>query len=195
VPTVVLTLAVSNGVGLALTAMGFEPPIQEAGNILTDLLRSALLPAVTEEALFRLVPLLLIAPRTRRGAFAVMTAYFALAHGSLFSIPYALVAGAVLAFITLATGNILYAVIIHLLNNVTSVLLMHYGSSSVFLTVTLSVLGVLCAVSAVFIVLRRRRYRDAIVKVLDRGELRGYPKAFYIYTALTTLLAISQLLI
>ena len=77
-PTVLFTLLLSNLIGLLLTSLGFEAPTNEVGNLARDLLSSALAPAVLEEMLFRLAPLMLVAPRCRRKAFVLSTVCFAL---------------------------------------------------------------------------------------------------------------------
>ena len=191
-PTVLFTLLLSNLIGLLLTSLGIEAPTNEVGNLALDLLSSALAPAVLEEMLFRLAPLMLVAPRCRRKAFVLSTVCFALVHGSVFTVPYALFAGAVLSFLASATGGVLFPIIVHFVNNTTSVLIMHFGES--FFTLALWVLVGLSAVSAVLAFLFRRDYRDALRLVFEKGERGGYPVHFYVYVGFTLLLTLSSLL-
>ena len=191
-PTVLLTLLLSNLVGILLTSLGIEAPTTEVGSLALDLLSSALAPAVLEEMLFRLAPLMLVAPRCRRKAFVLSTVCFALVHGSLFTVPYALFAGAVLSFLAISTGGVLFPIMVHFVNNTVSVLIMHLGES--FFCITLWVLVGLSAVSAVFVFLLRIDYRNAIRRVLEAGERGGYPVHFYVYVGFTLLLTLSSLL-
>ena len=94
----------------------------------------ALLPSFLEEMLFRYLPMKLIAPYSRRLCILLSSAYFALIHFNLFQIPYALLAGLVFITVDLWADSVLPSFILHLLNNVISVLWIKYSASWEFAT-------------------------------------------------------------
>jgi membrane protease YdiL (CAAX protease family) len=115
----------------ALTELVFKRlgiPVPEAPDEVfwVALIMHALLPSILEELLFRYLPIRLLTPRSPKTAVLVSAVLFALAHGSLFKIPYALVAGLIFAALDIYFGSLLPSLIIHLLNNLLS-LLSTYG--------------------------------------------------------------------
>ena len=120
-PFLGLTMAVSFLTSLLLSHLGFSSPMTDvSGNIFSVLIKHALLPACLEEMLFRLLPIALLLPYSKRGAVIFSSLFFAFMHFNLFQIPYAFVAGAVLAVLYISSGSIIPSFILHLVNNIFS---------------------------------------------------------------------------
>jgi simple sugar transport system permease protein len=102
-----LVIAVSALTTLVLAFFGKTNEVDVSGHLVYELFRHALIPAVLEELLFRYIPIKLLSPYSRRGAILVSALLFSLVHLNLFQIPYALLAGVVFGFLTVASGSIL----------------------------------------------------------------------------------------
>ncbi len=170
-PFILAVLALSSLTALLLGLFGFENTTDVSGNLFTVALKHAVLPALLEEALFRFLPLMLLARSSEKNALFHSSVAFALIHCNLFQIPYALFAGAVLASLTLLSGSILPAVILHFLNNMTSILLMRY-ENSIFYAVFFSLMGFALFLSAVYIFFKRKEYISDVKAILgDKCKL------------------------
>lgn len=90
--------------------------------IILALLSTAVIPAVSEEFVFRGV--MLSSLRKFGDGFAVLATalLFGFMHGNLVQIPFAFIVGLVLGFVTVSTNSMLPAMLIHALNNSYSVL-------------------------------------------------------------------------
>ena len=77
----------------------------------------ALLPALVEEFAFRGVILKIMRKHSDSLAVVVSGVMFGLMHGNFTQIPFALVVGLILAYITVKTNTLIPAMIIHFLNN------------------------------------------------------------------------------
>lgn len=90
--------------------------------IILALLSTAVIPAVSEEFVFRGV--MLSSLRKFGDGFAVLATalLFGFMHGNLVQIPFAFIVGLVLGFVTVSTKSMLPAMLIHALNNSYSVL-------------------------------------------------------------------------
>ena len=127
-PFVAIVLLISFLTSLVLNTLGFSYATDVSGNIFAVITKHVLLPAFLEEAVFRFIPLALIAPYSKKNAVVISSVFFAVVHCNLFQIPYALFAGLVLSYVALATGSIFPAVALHFLNNLSSVILMRNDS-------------------------------------------------------------------
>lgn len=193
-PTVLLTILVSSLWGGLLTLAGLTPPEITPTSLLRDIGESALIPSVLEEIMFRALPMLLIFPCSKKRCLVISSLYFALAHASVFSFPYAFAAGLSLAYAAICTGSIIPCIIIHFVNNLFSVLFMHYSDSSVFCIWAIRLLGLGALVSAIFIARRRREYIGRLKQMLsDRGR-EELPSSFYLFVILTTVISLSLIL-
>lgn len=114
----------------------------------------ALLPALAEEFAFRGVILKIMRKHSDSLAVIVSGVMFGLMHGNFTQIPFALVVGLILAYITVKTNSLIPAMIIHFLNNSISVTLtLMYSNenisetivnyANVILMITISVLGII----------------------------------------------------
>lgn len=96
----------------------FEPT---SGNILLNVLIVAVLPALLEEMVFRGYILRLLRPYGDLLAIAVSAVLFALMHGNISQIPFALVVGVSLGWLYVRTDNIWLPIAVHFANNTLSV--------------------------------------------------------------------------
>ena len=188
-PTVLITLGVSVGWSSLLSLMGLAAPTPSLTTPLRDAFESAFIPAILEELLFRLVPLALLLPYSPRVCVTVGALYFALAHASLFTLPYALIAGLALGLCSVCFRSIVPCLIIHLVNNLCSVMLMHYGAGAALWWIlgSLIVLGI---ASSAILLLRRKEYIELIRGAMKPVKREGMPSAFYLYVLLTVILTL-----
>lgn len=187
-PTVLLTIGISAIVSCILAALGKTNASDVSGPMVIELLRHALLPALLEEMLFRYIPIRLLGRRSPRAAIVVSSVLFALIHLSLFQIPYALVAGAIFAYMTIATGSVLPAMLLHFVNNAISVLWMREPDTVA--PIILTALSMLTLPSAVYIVLHRRDYKESLKSAFS-GESVGF--SFEISVAAALCLGVAAL--
>ena len=170
-PAMLLIIGISFLISTLLALLNKSNATDVSGPLVLELLRHALLPALFEEMLFRYVPVRLLGGRSPRAAIVVSSVMFALVHLSLFQIPYALFAGAVLAYITVLTGSVLPSVLLHFANNAVSVICMREPNFAP--CVTLIVLAAVSALSAVYIVAHRRDYAKTLKEAFS-GERVGF---------------------
>ena len=152
------------------------------------LILHALLPAILEELLFRYLPIKLIGEcgANMRYALFASSLLFALSHTSPIQIPYAFIAGVILFTVSVTCASVIPAMIIHLLNNVISLLSTYgYMSGAVY-----AALGVLLLVSVITVIARRKAYRKKLSDYFwDRSREFSYaPLAFTIPALFLTLL-------
>ena len=170
-PTVALILAVSYLTSFIIFALSGKTNSTDIGdNLFLALVRHALLPAILEEALFRYMPLRMLARHSGKVTVIISSLYFALAHNSLFSIPYALVAGVIFITLDLMCESVWPSVILHLINNIISVIWIMYSGSEIFASVYYGVITGAALICGVFILINRKKYTDAIHTVLSYGD-------------------------
>lgn len=129
------------------------------------LITHALVPAVLEEIVFRYLPMRLLAPHSKRGAVIVSAMMFALIHHSLYSTPYAFIAGLIFMTIDIATDSIYPSMIIHFLNNVLSLIII-FG-----MPIPLAIILIcLLALSLFFVARGRRKYGEMLKLAFEKGE-------------------------
>ncbi len=158
-PFLSLVLLISLGTSLLLGALGFESTTDVSGNLFLVVIKHALLPALLEEGLFRLLPIAFAAPHSQKGAVLFSSLFFALIHCNLFQIPYAFAAGLVLSAVTVLSGSIFSAVLLHFINNLLSVILMRADCTAATYIALFVTLSVLSAISLVYIFVKRKDYR------------------------------------
>ncbi len=105
----------------------------ESHNVVDNILyiiSVAIIPALTEEFAFR--GIILHKLRKYGDAYAVFISalLFGLLHGNIVQIPFAFTVGIAVGFITIKTGSILPAIIVHFLNNLTSVIVSVIGENN-----------------------------------------------------------------
>ena len=188
-PIMLAVMGISAVTSLILTSLGATAIADVSGDLLTVLFRHALMPAVLEELLFRYVTIKLLFPYSRRAALVISSVTFALIHVNLFQIPYALFAGFALGALTLTSGSVLPAIILHVLNNAVSVIWMR--NADVWWIIILA-LVILTLISAVYIIKRKKAYGEELRELLS-GERVGFSAELSVMAALCILLSVINL--
>ena len=188
-PTIVLVCIISYLTALLISALGYSNNFIPDGSFLSSVLMHALIPAVLEELLFRYIPLRIL-KTSKKGAVIISSALFAFAHTSLFQIPYALVAGIILASVTVATGSILPSLIIHFINNFISLAFTYGMGGHILPLIGLS----LAAISLTIIIIFRNHYLDEIRKIFTSEKIK-VERSLTIFGALSLFLAITALIL
>ncbi len=171
---------------------GKENPSSVTGEPLYDIPKLALLPALFEELLFRYVPQRLIAPYSKKSALVISALFFGLVHGSFFSIPYAIFAGASFMGANILAGSILPSVILHFSNNLISILYDYAARSGGELVFAL-LFAVSALVSLVFVIIYRKEFSSALEAAFEKSDrvcLPRFAAALIIPTLLLALLNI-----
>ena len=173
---------------------GADSSVTLYGNVGLDVLFNAALPALLEESFFRLLPLLLIAPYSKRGALVVSSLCFAFAHTSLHSIPYALFAGITFFALDLLGESVWPSVALHFVNNVISLAWIYGSSSAPFCIIYIFVLVVLSLFSVAVILKRQKEYKRAIQENFLHSEEKHVPSEILFFIAPTLFIAIINVL-
>lgn len=169
-PTVSLVMLVSYVTSLIIFAItGKTSSVDLGDSYFVALITYALLPAIFEEALFRYVPMRLLAPHSPRCAIIVSAIFFGIVHMDLFSIPYALLAGFVLMSIDLAAESVIPSVVIHFINNALSISFMFLQFDYLIFLLYL-IIAFLTVVSIALIIKNKDEYETALIIVTEKGE-------------------------
>lgn len=169
-PVVAVVLLLSYLTSLLFSLFGLLTPSVADAPIFVMIIEHAVAPSILEELLFRFAPLLLLAPYSRRGCVVISALYFALIHCNLFQIPYALIAGGIFIIVDLAFDSVLPSMVLHLVNNVASVVMLKYCSSGTPFVVYLAVVIALALVSLLLLVLWRKKLFEGASCVFGKGE-------------------------
>ena len=183
VAVIMLISLVTSAVIFALTGKTSE--VNLGDSYILALISHALVPAVLEEALFRYIPMRLLAPHSPRYAIVISAVFFALVHQDLFTIPYALVAGVIFMAVNLATDSVIPSLVIHFVNNALSVTLgfITYEGNLIILMLWLALIVL---ASVIMIIKNRDEYEIPLMLITDKGE-GARPTAQMIIFALFTL--------
>jgi membrane protease YdiL (CAAX protease family) len=186
-PTVALMIGVSSVMGALKSKLGYAAAPELDEPFLLAVLLHALIPAILEELLFRYAPIKILGGSAY--TVGLSSIFFALAHTDVFSIPHALVAGVALAVSVIASGSILPAIILHFINNLTSLTMSYYPSRSMLTVYAVIILAVLSA--SVAIILGKRFL--SLLKTIgtEREEYGAAPLAF---VALSLFIALTKLI-
>ena len=170
VPTVTVVFCISYLTSLLLSLAGIQGATVENQGIFKMLLIHALVPAFLEEALFRYIAMRILLPYSKRWCIIYSAICFSLIHCDFTKMPYAFVAGVVFMAVDIAFESVWPSVILHLCNNAASVLWIKYCASTTACVIFFSVLVLFSTVSVAFIIVKRRKYRDLLRGLFDRGE-------------------------
>ncbi len=191
-PTLLSILLLSLLTSLILGTLGFTDTSVIEGSLPAAIISSAILPALLEEALFRYLPIKLLAPHSPRGAVMLSSAFFALAHLDFYRLPYAFFAGFVFISLDMLTGSILPSVTIHFINNLMSVFLWFYPGSLMLKLIYIGLLVVMSVVSVIVIIKHKGDYKRSAERVFNKGDIGGMytaaPLAFILPTLVITVL-------
>ena len=191
VPLILITGLISLGTSSLIYALfGASQSVALEGDIISNILKHALLPAFLEEILFRYLPMRMM--RGYRGWMTVIVSSlaFSVAHVSVYSALYALVAGCLLMCVTLASGSVVPAFALHFINNLCSVLLMTYGGAENFKTSYYVIICLLFVASIAVIFVFRSRFVRCIHRALTEGDSTEFPKETLLYILPVMALAI-----
>lgn len=192
-PTVGLVFLMAWLTSLLLGLLGKVPSAIPDAPIAEMLVIHALVPAVLEELAFRYLPMKLLMPYSKRWCVILSAMFFALAHLSLFQIPYALIAGVIFIVIDIACESILPSLILHLLNNAVSILWIKWGAEPGFALWFIIAVATLALISLAVAFFKRRTYISAVVRALEVGEGIGDAYAPTVFAMATLTLAILNL--
>lgn len=170
-----------------LTGSGVPAPYPSAGGAPMEtvlcFLSRVVVPAVLEELLFRGAVLQGLRPAGDRAALLCSALLFMAAHGSLSQWIPACAAGLLLGVVTLQTGTLRWAILLHLCNNLVAYLTAyHPGPVTTGLLLALLLLG---AVSLLFL---RRRPQPALSKGGRPRQLFTVPLALSLVLLLSNAL-------
>lgn len=192
-PFIGIVFLVSFLTSLLLNAFGFSDTTDVSGNIVSVVIRHAVIPAFLEEALFRFIPIMLLVSYSKKNALVIPSLMFAFVHCNLFQIPYALIAGFILSFIAIGTGSIFPCILIHFVNNVASIVFMRYAGVGNFNLIFFSVLALLIAVSIAVIILQRRKYKEFITEIKADKSNVEFTSPVLLFTAMTLVMGVAGL--
>ena len=161
-PVIFVIFIISFLTSLLLALFGVESGMEYSGDFVTLLLTSAIAPAILEEMLFRFLPILIIAPYSKKYAVIASALLFAVSHSDPAMIPYSLFAGAVFMIVDLGFDSVIPSFIMHFINNALSCVLICYIDTEeklIFYGASLLVLALGCTVP---ILLMGRRFLDTL---------------------------------
>ena len=194
-PSVAIVFVISLVTSLLLSAAGGTSPSVEDRGLLLMLFDHALTPAVFEEMLFRYVPMLLIAPYSKRFCVFYSAFSFALIHCSFWQMPYAFVAGVIFMTVDLALNSVWPSVILHFINNAASVIWMKYCAATAGTVIFLLSLAVLTLTSLVWVYIKRREYSVLVRLATEKGQHAEYGYPTFMLVLLCGYLAVSNLFV
>ena len=161
-PTVGAVWALSYLTALLIyVTTGVTDTVDVGDSLPLAIITTALIPSVTEELLFRYLPMRLIAPYSRSRAVWLSAVFFAVAHMSPFSLVYAFAAGVIFMTVDLAAGSILPSVILHFVNNLINLIMIFHPEPQVKIGVIVS----LCLLFALSIPLFLKNRRMIVEKI------------------------------
>ena len=193
-PTILLTILLSYLTSLIIFRItGKTFSVDLGDSYIIALISHALLPAILEEALFRYLPMRMIAPHSPRCAIIVSSIFFALIHTNLFQIPYAFVGGIIFMALDLATESIIPSVIIHFINNALSVSMMFIPSPAIVYLIYV-LIAMITVVSLSVAWRNREEYQFQLILITDKGEGVKFTWQMLLFIALTLVVAIISIL-
>lgn len=193
-PTISLTILLSYLTSLLIFAItGQTNNVDLGDSYILAMITHALAPAIFEEALFRYVPMRLLAPYSKRGAILISAFFFSLVHLDLFTIPYAFIGGVIFMAIDLATESVIPSVVIHFINNALSVS-MFFAPYEHVMILTYIWLGLLTLVSVLAINRDRDDYWFALLMLNEKGEGARFTVGMLLFALLTMTVAVVNLL-
>ena len=193
-PTIGLMIGLAALVSLLLSLAGISSAEPLTGGAFELITLHALVPAVLEEALFRYVPLVLIAPYSKKSAVFVSAILFAVAHCNIAQIPYAFVAGIIFAVIDLACDSVLPSVVLHLINNLASVLWLWDVSADSFRFPLVISVAALSVISVAVVVIFRTRYIKKVSFLQNNDDKISTAKEVWVFAFVCLMLAVGALL-
>lgn len=116
-------VSILEALGMNTEAVGLPEP-KGIFETIAWIFTMSVMPAIVEEFAFRVVVLGSLRRYSDTFAIFASAALFGLVHGNFVQIPFAFMVGLVFAYITINTGSVIPAMIIHFLNNFNSCVMM-----------------------------------------------------------------------
>lgn len=169
-PTVILISSLSALTSLLVGSLtGVTNGVSLEGSLPIVIIEHALLPAILEELLFRYLPYRCMKNSPPLTVVFTSALVFSVAHMNLFSIPYALFAGAILMSLVYMTESLLPSLIIHFINNLCSIMILLYGDTEWAKISIFVIFGLLLCLSLLLFVIKRKsilpKIRDSLFAV------------------------------
>lgn len=193
VPSLLVIFGLSFLVSLVIYSItGAQADVPISGNVVFDVFSLAVVPAVTEEMFFRYVPLKIIAPLSKKSALIISSVFFAVIHTSFFSIPYALAAGVIFMTFDLITESVLPSVIVHLFNNIMSLVWMYGADTEGFAEIYLSVFVLGAVISIIPLIISLKKYRRMLRHTFEKDDKLIFPAVSLALIIPTLLIALME---
>jgi membrane protease YdiL (CAAX protease family) len=188
-PSIGLIMLLSLLTGLILNALGYSQSSLPQEPLYMSIALHGVIPAITEELLFRYLPIKFFLPRTPKYTVIISSLLFALMHFDLFKLPYALIAGGIFVMCDIYAKSVLPSVCLHLLNNVLSILSI-YGYMSYYLPLSVALASL---ISIAVIAYLWKNYKDFLAPLKKSGEEKEITRPFFILCAALTALSVLNL--
>ncbi len=190
---------VSSFVGISWGGFGLKIPDLSNMAIIPYFILLCLIAPITEELLFRGALLKLLSPYGSKVAILISALLFVAIHGNLQQFPSTFLAGLLFGFISVKTGTIFYAIILHMFNNVFAViveLIFAVTENSMTYNVGVWVITIIVGlVGAFFIYRERAEYKklssgtyDGFVISVKGGAVKCFFKSLWIWGLLIILI-------
>ena len=184
-PTVAIIMGISMLTSFVIKSVtGAANGVDIGDSLVFALFYHAFLPAIFEEMLFRYLPMRLLSGYSKKYCVLLSAMFFSLIHHNFFSIPYAFVAGVVFMTLNLMCDSIIPGTVIHFLNNVISILLIFYGTGSIFAPICIGLVVLLGVISIAFVFPKRKEYFSMIKSVFLGGERIYYCAEMWVFIAI-----------
>ena len=193
-PSVAAVSLISFLTTLAINATtGASDSVELVGSRFSRIATHALAPAILEEMLFRYLPYRLLRDYPTKTAVAVSAIAFSCAHFNLFRIPYALFAGVTFSLMLYLSGSIIPSVLIHFINNLTSVVVLTYSDSSAVKIGVFVIYSLLLCLSLVIFALKRNEIKSLFRSEFTENKKIGFPCEILLFAIPAIILAIISL--
>ena len=194
-PTVITVIVISSVTAALMNLFGKEQAVELGDDLLLALLLHALLPAFLEEALFRYLPMKLLARENGRACVLISAILFALSHHSFFSVFYAFVAGVSFMLIDIISDSVIPSFIIHFLNNALSVLLTFYSGSAYLAPAVIGAVAALACGSLIYLFVIRKRVAAILSERLVTKEKYRFSYEILLFAIPALIVAMGEILV
>lgn len=195
-PTVPIVILACMGLAAVCTYLFSLAAATEAqplsGSFLTLFLLHALIPSVLEELLFRLVPISLLAPYSKKCAVLFSAVLFAVIHVDPVKLPYAFVAGVFFATVDVVCESILPSMLFHLLNNTLSILCRWELTAELFSVPIVLTLSALALIGLIFVVIERKKYALVLRRAFDAEDKLCFPPELLVPIAFALMMSVGS---
>ena len=194
-PTVVVIMVISLVTSAVIAVvMGAKNTVDVGDSFVFAIISHALIPSILEEVLFRYIPMKLLSDESKRVTVIASALFFALSHHSLFSIPYAFVAGVIFMAIDLKAKSIIPSFLVHFINNAISIGLLVYADNPGFAPSITIILGILLVISVVFLARNKQKYIFEAKKIFKNPDKILYTLPLMMFVIFSLFIAVISLM-